>query len=66
MYNSDCVNSRTGYVITVANSAIICQSKMKPETALLTIKAESFAFSNAIVNVSHNGWSQHYGQNHRY
>ncbi len=38
-----CVKSRTGFVITVADCPILCQSKLQMETALWTMEAEVVA-----------------------
>ncbi len=45
--NPVCVESRTGYVIMVANCSIMWQSKLQSETSLSTMEAELVALAHS-------------------
>ncbi len=46
-----CVESRTGYVIMVANCPIMWQSKLQSETTLSTIEAEIVALAHSCCEI---------------
>ncbi len=58
-----CVESRTGYMIMVANCPFMWQSKLQTETALSTMEAKSFALAHSCCEIinSYNGLKQYHG-----
>ena len=46
--NTDCINYRTGYVVTYAGCPILWKSQLQMEIALLTAEAEYIAMSSAL------------------